>query len=64
MQEVRNSVTARARFTSADVKRAVVGLTAAGVQIAGVEVNGNGFVVLVGEPAQKKRKNPLDRLHG
>jgi hypothetical protein len=58
------SVTARAAFKQVDVERAVKGLIAAGQRIAGVEVNDNGFVVLVGEGAVLKRKNKADALYG
>jgi hypothetical protein len=57
-------VTRAARFTAADVKRAVAGMAAAGVQIAGVEVNGDGFFVRVGEPAPARRRNRADELYG
>lgn len=57
-------MTARAAFKQADVKRAVNGVKAAGLPVAGVEFNDHGFRVLVGEPdAAKARRNPLDRLH-
>lgn len=57
-------MTARAAFKQDDVKRAVNGVKAAGLPVAGVEFNDNGFRVLVGEPdVGKARRNPLDRLH-
>jgi hypothetical protein len=39
-------------------------MAAAGVQIAGVEVNGDGFFVRVGEPAPARRRNRADELYG
>jgi hypothetical protein len=39
-------------------------MVAAGMQVAGVEVNDNGFVVLVGEPRVGKRRNMADELYG
>jgi hypothetical protein len=57
-------MSAPARFTKADVKRAVAGMVAAGMQIAGVEVNDNGFIVLAGEPRATKRRNKADELYG
>lgn len=53
-----------ARFTKADIKRTVDGIVAAGLSVAGVEVNDNGFVVLVGEPEMRKRRNKADELYG
>jgi hypothetical protein len=57
-------VTARAAFRQADVERVCKGMVAAGLPIAGVEYNDNGFVVLVGDAAMKKRRNKADELYG
>lgn len=38
-------------------------MIAAGLPVAGVEFNDNGFVVLVGE-GSKRRKNKADELYG
>jgi hypothetical protein len=53
-----------ARFSQADVKRAIAGAIAAGIQVAGVEVNDNGFIVLAGEPRTTRRRNRADELYG
>jgi Mrp family chromosome partitioning ATPase len=52
-----------AAFKQADVERALKACRNAGLAVAGIEVNDNGFVVLVGEGTSRTRKNPLDRLH-
>ena len=52
------------RFTKADIKRTVDGIVAAGLNVAGVEVNDNGFIVLVGEAVTRKRRNLADELYG
>lgn len=57
-------MTARARFTKADVRRAVDGVAATGLAVAGVEFNDNGFIVLVGEGLSPRRKNKADQLYG
>jgi len=57
-------MTARAAFKQADVERACKGLLAAGLPVAGVEFNDNGFVVLVGEARQSKPRNKADALYG
>lgn len=45
-------MTAPARFTQADLKRAAAGVLAAGLPIARVEVDRDGKIaVIVGEPA-------------
>ena len=49
-------------FRQCDVERALKACQAAGLSVAGVEVNDNGFIVLVGDTVKPKR-NPLDRLH-
>ena len=56
-------MTAPARFTKADVRRAVTGVAAAGLPVARVEFDGDRIVVFVGETG-KERQNPLDRLYG
>ena len=59
------SMTARANFRQDDVRRAVAGLKAAGLPVARIVVNSEGFEVVIGEPETptKARSNPLDRLH-
>lgn len=54
----------RAAFKQADVERACKGMIAAGLPVAGVEFNDNGFVVLVGESAVARRRNRADELYG
>jgi hypothetical protein len=57
-------MTAPARFTQADLKRAAAGVRAAGLPVSRVEVDRDGRIaVIVGEPvAEKARDNPLDRI--
>lgn len=56
-------MTAQARFTQADLKRAAAGVKAAGLPIARVEVDRDGrIVVIVGEPDAEQGRNPLDRM--
>lgn len=40
-------MTAPARFTKADLKRAVSGVVAAGVAIGRIEIDGNGKIVIL-----------------
>lgn len=40
-------VTARAKFTQSDIKRAVVGATAAGLGIQKIEIDRDGKIVIV-----------------
>jgi hypothetical protein len=59
-------MTAPARFTKADVRRAVKGVEEAGCQIGGVKIGPDGSITVLtaaGVPAND-RGNPLDRLHG
>lgn len=57
-------MTAAARFTQLDLKRAAAGVRAAGLPIARVEVDREGRIsVIVGEPGEEQSgKNPLDRI--
>lgn len=57
-------MTAPARFTQADLKRAAAGVRAAGLPVARVEVDRDGKIaVIVGEPeANENQANPLDRI--
>jgi hypothetical protein len=57
-------VSKTARFSQAEIKRTIAGVMAAGLPVAGVDVNDNGFVVLVGEPGTRKRRNMADELYG
>lgn len=59
-------MTRPARFTVADIARAVKALEKAGYKVAGAEISPEGSIrVLTGDalPAND-RGNPLDRLHG
>jgi hypothetical protein len=57
-------MTAPARFTQADLKRAAAGVRAAGLSVARVEVDRDGkIVVVVREPGvESSGTNPLDRI--
>jgi hypothetical protein len=58
-------VTRAARFTSADLTRAVNAMRKAGCAVAGAEIKPDGSIVVLtalGNPANDRR-NPLDRLH-
>lgn len=57
-------MTRPARFSQADLTRALKAFEAMGLPVGGVEVNDNGFVVLVGEPRTTKRRNLADELYG
>jgi len=48
-------VTARARFTKADMKRAASGVLAAGLGIAKIEIDPNGKIVII--PGSAKNDN-------
>jgi glucose/arabinose dehydrogenase len=56
-------VSKAARFTQADVTRAVKGMEIAGLRVTGVRIDPNGAIVVStdhGSPAGSR--NPLDRL--
>jgi len=56
-------VTAPARFTQADLKRAASGIIAAGLPIARVEIDPNGKIVIIpGQPASRKEANEWQDL--
>ena len=57
-------MTARRAFRQSDLTRAVKAMEQAGLAVCGVEVNDNGFRVLVGETAMPKRRNRADELYG
>lgn len=50
-------MTARAKFTQADVKRAVVGATAAGLGIQKIEIDRDGKIVIVTTQAKPVADN-------
>lgn len=50
-------MTAPARFTKADVKRATAGVEAAGLPVGSVEIDPTGKIVIhIGQPNQRKAK--------
>ena len=57
-------MTAPARFTQADLKRAAAGVRAAGLQVSRVEVDRDGKIVVVVAESESgaSRSNPLDRI--
>lgn len=59
-------MTTRARFQQADIKRAVKGAKAAGIEVGTVRVLPTGEIVLYAKGEdQAPRANPLDELfHG
>jgi hypothetical protein len=60
-------MTKAARFTSADLTRAVKAAERAGLSVCGYEIEPDGTIrVLTGlpTPANDRRRNSLDRLHG
>lgn len=52
-------------FRQDDVRRVFAALKVAGLPVARVVVNGEGFEVIIGEPEKpgKAPRNALDRLH-
>ncbi len=52
----KNIVSAPARFTKADIKRAVSGVMAAGLRVHSVEIDPNGKIVIEIEGATRPRK--------
>jgi hypothetical protein len=51
-------VTARARFTKADVRRAVTGVAATGLPVSSVRIHPNGHIeVLLGKPNEVHHSN-------
>jgi hypothetical protein len=60
-------MTRAARFSQADVTRALKAVEKAGLPVASIEISAEtgNIRVLTGEPqAANDRRNPLDRLHG
>ena len=54
-------MTAPARFTQADVTRAIKGATAAGLRVGSVEIDINGkIVVLIDSGTAPNKPNPWD----
>lgn len=50
-------MTAPARFTQADLKRAVAGVVSAGQAIARIEIDREGKIVIIPSPAQTRLGN-------
>jgi hypothetical protein len=58
-------MTARARFSQADLTRAVKGVEKAGLCVAGAKIAPDGTIlVLTGAAAANDTGNPLDRVLG
>jgi hypothetical protein len=60
-------MTARARFTQADVTRLVKGAIAAGMAVGSVRITPSGEIVVSAQGTAQDldhRENPLDRLLG
>jgi hypothetical protein len=55
-------VTAPARFTQSDLTRAVKGVAAAGLRVAGVKIGADGSIMVQVEGAANDAANPLDRV--
>ena len=47
-------MTAAARFTQSDLKRATAGVLSAGLQIAKIEINRNGSIIII--PGNDKQR--------
>jgi hypothetical protein len=56
----------RARFTSADLCRAVTAMRKAGCLVTGAKIEPDGSILVLTDAARvaNDRINPLDRLHG
>jgi hypothetical protein len=58
-------MTRPARFTSADLTRAVRAMAKAGVCVAGAKIEPDGSILVLTEVGSAANlNNPLDRLHG
>lgn len=56
-------MTAPVRFTQTDLKRAVAGVKAAGENIARIEIDPNGKIVIIpGQPKTRQGKSVWDAL--
>lgn len=49
-------MTARVRFTQADLKRAAAGVEAAGISIARIEIDPNGKIVIIPGSTENRGK--------
>ena len=50
-------MTAPARFTQSDIKRAAAGVTAAGLAIAKIEIDANGKIVIIPAAGNQSAEN-------
>lgn len=59
-------MSARARFTIAEIKRAKRAADELGLDVAGLEIAPDGTIRILTDlgPAAHVARNPLDRLHG
>lgn len=56
-------MTAPARFSQADLTRAVKGLTNAGMRVTSVRIDPNGAIMVMTDAGRDEgRGNPLDRI--
>lgn len=56
-------MTKPARFSQTDITRAIKGVEAAGLRVAGVDIQGDRIVVMIAGQDNAARRNPLDRLY-
>lgn len=50
-------MTARARFTQSDIKRAMAGAIAAGVTAPKIEIDPTGKIIIIADPKNRKAKD-------
>lgn len=50
-------MTARARFTQADIRRAMAGAIAAGISTPKIEIDPTGKIIIIADPKTRKAKD-------